>query len=1048
MIAQWCILYTNLPAELAFDRPGVSWPALPSQPCNEKEVRLDLFFHRCRLLVPLVLVMLLGAMFPVRSPVPALEAASAFRAYLVRPAEANLVIVADAAMGEQIERSRISQKEQLAAVLSRLATDGLAGEYTFNESTWAFHAQLSDDGRISLAQNPLVASVEPAPVMSSSSLSAASSPVGIQSVSSIIFVQVNSPFVWGRTNIGGLSVQLTLEDSTGTVKGIPTQGTSPTSIDIDPTQLYFETIFVSATTGSPVKILPGDRVRVVTSGDDPATPGLDPVEDKRVTVDDIRAWTSYGNESINGIAPANSSVVVTHHTSFPSLSLYLTPGASMTYAEVTAASDGSFSVSSFRTSADATHKEVGLKQGDAGFVRVRHPDGNEVYTVHGQNVLVLKDSSIVHGYAFGIPSVPVSPPIAAGVKVNRPSTAVTVTLKNSGGGVKATDTPSGSFAPYAAYLDQATIASGDTVEVSLLYNQTQAVQIPVGNLTAIMDLAANQVTGTGPANTQLDLGAGRVSGYLVKTSLADFLRTQVATDSNGNYTSGHFQCGTSNYLTLQPGSFGYAGYEDNRGNFIYLSFAAPVNDVMVNFPFIEGWIADGTVRPAVTIRSSGGSIKQQTSAAPLPLYLTNEKLYINTYYQLQTSQFIVPGDSLSITSGSTTYTIPVDNLTAFINTDDDTVNGEAPAGSSLRVIPYNDRPARRELVADASGTYTAGNPFTYTNTSSCAESSKVEDLDLGDSGRTYLRHADSNRVFAAYGRSINVQENENTVEVYPFVLGGLDWGGLAPTRAISVTLTPKAGSPVTASGLSSTFNSGKVKLSLTSVVSGTTQTLPVLIRVGDTISVSFDEGPTGLTRPVTISMGPLALITGSPDVDTYTLAGVGPKGWTGLAVLNSDSTAKPAAISTSTTTAYAPVQFFNAQSKLVTLSRGYNGLVSFTDKTGRRAFVAWAATTYPVKITTWLRAGDTLVCGTAAPNTTIRIHDVTIEGTDNIIGTGAADSQGRYCVGVSALYKNEVILAEADGTYSQPVVIGDRVEVFMPFVAKYGGVDTYSAGVR
>ena len=59
-----------------------------------------------------------------------------------------------------------------------------------------------------------------------------------------------------------------------------------------------------------------------------------------------------------------------------------------------------------------------------------------------------------------------------------------------------------------------------------------------------------------------------------------------------------------------------------------------------------------------------------------------------------------------------------------------------------------------------------------------------------------------------------------------------------------------------------------------------------MIRTGDTITVTFDEGPEGLTRPVTMELTPQSLVTGSPDIDTGTLAGVGPRDWSGRATLN------------------------------------------------------------------------------------------------------------------------------------------------------------------
>ena len=183
-------------------------------------------------------------------------------------------------------------------------------------------------------------------------------------------------------------------------------------------------------------------------------------------------------------------------------------------------------------------------------------------------------------------------------------------------------------------------------------------------------------------------------------------------------------------------------------------------------------------------------------------------------------------------------------------------------------------------------------------------------------------------------------------------------------------------------------------------------------------------------------MSSLALVTGSPDIQTSTLAGVGPPSWGGQATLNSFPTAMPVAIPPRSYTAYPPVRFMTKTNDPIYLAQGYSGLISFSDTAGHRIWTAWAVTTYQVKITRWPWPGDTFVCGKAPPNAAVRIHDVTIEGQDNIIGTGAADSQGSFCVTVSPLFKGQVILAEAGGTFSQPVVVGDFTAVYLPVTIK------------
>ena len=115
---------------------------------------------------------------------------------------------------------------------------------------------------------------------------------------------------------------------------------------------------------------------------------------------------------------------------------------------------------------------------------------------------------------------------------------------------------------------------------------------------------------------------------------------------------------------------------------------------------------------------------------------------------------------------------------------------------------------------------------------------------------------------------------------------------------------------------------------------------------------------------------------------------------------------------------------------------GYSGTVSFSDTTGHRVWVAWAVTDRPVKITRTPKPGDTIVCGKAPPNSTVTILDVTSGTLDTIIGTGTADAQGNFCVTVTPLYDGQVIMAEAGGVYSQPVVVRRLSQVFLPFTSK------------
>jgi hypothetical protein len=255
-----------------------------------------------------------------------------------------------------------------------------------------------------VAADALVGSVEtpPSQTRSASTTEVGTLPVraasrSAQSVSTVNFIQAYSPFMWGLTNVGGLNVDLTLESSSGATKGVAQQVATRTPpnnyVRIDRLRLYYETVFVDpAGAHAPVLILPGDRVHVVTTGVDPTT-GLPATEDKRIVVDDIHAWTSYDNDTVAGTVPPNASVTVTVAGGTGNLRVPHA-GTNVTFAELTAGGDGRFSVGQFRNSGDPNLRTVNLAQGSTGYVRVRHTDGNEVYTVHGQNILALTNSNV------------------------------------------------------------------------------------------------------------------------------------------------------------------------------------------------------------------------------------------------------------------------------------------------------------------------------------------------------------------------------------------------------------------------------------------------------------------------------------------------------------------------------------------------------------------------------------------------------------------------------------------------------------------------------
>src|SRR5439155_26484302 len=112
-------------------------------------------------------------------------------------------------------------------------------------------------------------------------------------------------------------------------------------------------------------------------------------------------------------------------------------------------------------------------------------------------------------------------------------------------------------------------------------------------------------------------------------------------------------------------------------------------------------------------------------------------VFINVYYHVNTNAFILPNDTVTVAGGGTTATIAVDNLTAYLNTDVDSVIGDAPAGASLRVIPASDRSNYQTTTAAANSTYSAGSSFARFNTWDCSIGSATVDFAPSQTGRAY-----------------------------------------------------------------------------------------------------------------------------------------------------------------------------------------------------------------------------------------------------------------------------------------------------------------------
>ncbi|MHB9034040.1 MAG: hypothetical protein ACYC6L_13460, partial [Anaerolineae bacterium] len=505
--------------------------------------------------------------------------------------------------------------------------------------------------------------------------------------------------------------------------------------------------------------------------------------------------------------------------------------------------------------------------------------------------------------------------------------------------------------------------------------------------------------------------------------------------------------------------FGYVGYEAPCGNFIYTAYAAPTSAVMSGYNYIDGWIAKGTDWPSVAVSGPEGMIKQASQlVVPRLLWLSNDKLYINTYWNTATSVYIEPGDTVTIVSGNLVHSITVDNLSARLYAEQEIVAGIAPAAASLRIVPEKDRAAWKQVTASPSGGYAATNPYQTRSSSNCNMTTKDVNLVFGDYGRVYLQHADGNEVFITfYNRMLRIFDNANIVRVSGFPMRALDWTDILPvgTPTVTVKYTPKPGQTGAGTG---TINlpvvgwTSDILLKLDS-----NPAVGALIRAGGSIEATYQEGALGMTRPVTLTLNPLPLEFGIWVSDEDTVAAIGPVhwqgpdsavlvqhgtiDWVGKATLLSPAVSTPFPYSGSV--AYPPVQFIRSGS-VVPLVPGSTGTISFVDPLGNEVYTTWGVTDNPyiVKIRQPLRHGDTLVCGTVKPpeglpaSVVVNLHDVT-DNEDVLFASGMSDSAGWFCIEVNPpLYMGQVLLGEVNGFRSQLVIVGPPPRAWLPLVTR------------
>jgi len=271
-----------------------------------------------------------------------------------------------------------------------------------------------------------------------------------------------------------------------------------------------------------------------------------------------------------------------------------------------------------------------------------------------------------------------------------PGDTITVTLRSITGTLKESGTATaqvqwGGGWRYGAGVD---IAAGDQVEVEVGGDTITTI---VSAIIAAVDLAADTVSGIGPANSSLWISFQRQEG-----TASRLLEQTVSTASDGSYSADFSAEGIGRW----EGS-GYAVHADNARADMAAFFWAPFAVVDQTYNDVVGRANVGA-SIVITLTDSGGAVKdvQAPSADPY-----------NGYYQATFVGDVVPGDTVQVVGGGISATIPITTLNATTDRIADVISGQAPPNSShLRVGQWGEYSPYYEqegFTSDASGSYTA-----------------------------------------------------------------------------------------------------------------------------------------------------------------------------------------------------------------------------------------------------------------------------------------------------------------------------------------------------
>ncbi len=410
--------------------------------------------------------------------------------------------------------------------------------------------------------------------------------------------------------------------------------------------------------GDNVSIASGDVIEVMAS---------DPVS---MTVTALTAQANTDSRVLYGSGPANASLYWR----------YGYGGGSFYDGTGTIGPDGHYSFN------------LGFSTGATGYVRHNSGAGHCTYLAWAAPYARVREhGNSVDGYVrLGVP--------------------VTVRLLSSSGAERAVATTTSSTSNgyfWVSFLDAAgnplIIHPHDTVRIEA----SQPVTIPVVPLTAETDPSHDRVTGTGPANAQLDVWTGNCW-------------RDVTTGAAGAFTANF-----SGECDLRAGDWIIVAYSSPEGNQVYISFSTPMVQVNTVNNIVDGY-ATPNASTLLTLKRGGSTLATATTSTKMDGWFS--AFFTDANGKLVD---IKAGDTVEVTS-SPTMSVPAVNLSATLDINTDTVSGRGPANALLLVRIYSQGGGSlrdKSVLTDSAGNFSVD---------------LSGEMDLTSSSYAYVRYSDAN----------------------------------------------------------------------------------------------------------------------------------------------------------------------------------------------------------------------------------------------------------------------------------------------------------------